>query len=193
MRKILFILLFLIMISPSSIFAQRKGSRDLGGGISFVAPSDSVAKQLFVFGVLGYYMDKDKLFEIEPILNANFSEGDIDLTGFILGNFSIRIITMAMGDYRRYRRDSRNVRSEAGVFMSVGAGMWLDSYKDQYDNKVYSAPALSFGIGTHSLLGSLTSMRTQVKYLYNFPAGKEHTNSWSTVLVTTSFSVFTKL
>lgn len=194
MRNILYLFLICLMIFPVQLSAQRKGSRDLGGGVSFVAPSDSATSQLFVFGVLGYYFDDSRLFELEPIINAGFIDGQVDLTGFIVGSYSFRVINMAMGgDYGEIRRDPRRIGDEAGVFFSAGGGFWLDSFEDKLDSKIYSAPLISVGIGTRSNLGSLTSMRTQVKYFYNFPQGKEHIDPWSTILVTTSFSVFTKL
>ena len=192
MRKNI-ILILLVLVLSSHLSAQRRGSRDMGGGISFVAPSDSAKTQLFVFGVMGYYLDQGQLIEFEPILNVDFSDGEIDLTSFLMVNYSVRLLTMAMGgEYGEIRRRSQG-GDEAGVYFSAGGGLWLDSYKDRLDSKVYSAPLLSLGIGTHSLLGSMASMRTQIKYLYNCPTGKEHTAPWSTVLVTTSFSVFTKL
>ena len=167
MRKNI-ILILLVLVLSSHLSAQRRGSRDMGGGISFVAPSDSAKTQLFVFGVMGYYLDQGQLIEFEPILNVDFSDGEIDLTSFFMVNYSVRLLTMAMGgEYGEIRRRSQG-GDEAGVYFSAGGGLWLDSYKDRLDSKVYSAPLLSLGIGTHSLLGSMASMRTQIKYLYNF-------------------------
>jgi len=195
-RKIIFAGFLFLLISLPSEAQQRKGSQELGGAISFWSGSvsDSSLSQLDLVGIMSYYFNKDMLMEFEPRIGARIHQNQIDVNSHFLGNFSVRLIDMTNYDrYGGYTRDKQMARTTGSIFLSAGAGFWLDSADIEGEKKVYSGPSLAVGIGTHSRMGSLTLLRTKIQYIYNTAAGPEHEDPWGMLTMTMGFSIFTKL
>ena len=100
-----------------------------------------------------------------------------------------------MTSYDRYRRhwDRKRANTTAGIYGTVSGGFWLDNDKSVEDGAVFMGPAFSLGIGTHSLMGSLTLLRTKFQYVYSLPAPPLHEEGWSMFTVNIGLSIITKL
>lgn len=190
-----YLFLFLIFIMLSNVFAQKKGSQEVGGGLSFWTASveDSTESNFDVNLSWGLYLTRDFLFEVEPKLVLHFNEEKTDISAFFLFGLSKRLIDMT--SYDRYRRhwDRKSANTTAGIYGSIDAGLWLDNDQKVQDGKVFMGPAFSLGLGTRSLMGSFSMLRTRFQYIYSLPALPLHENGWSMFTVNIGLSIITKL
>ncbi|MDZ7316102.1 MAG: hypothetical protein ONB24_08260, partial [candidate division KSB1 bacterium] len=92
-------------------------------------------------------------------------------------------------------------RSTGAIFAFAGGGMWLESGVPKQpigailpaEKKTYSSAALSAGIVTRSMLGSLTNLRTGFQYVYLFPSAPYAESGRSMFSVSVMFSVISRL
>lgn len=189
------IVIFILLISACS-YAQKKGSQELGGGISFWSKTDkdTSVTHLNLDGIWGYYLARDFLFEFEPRLTLNFTEEKLDLTGLAMMGVSKRFLDMSNLDTNSSSQWARKYeRSTAGIYGSLGGGVWAERSEKSTDERIYVGPAVSLGLGTRSQLGSLTIMRVKFQYIYLMPTPPLHESAWSMFAINVGFSVISKL
>ena len=179
-----------------TLWAQRRGSQELGGGASFwtLSEKDTTKTNLELSALWGSYLARDLLIEIEPRITLYMSDRSVEMNGLILGGVSKKLFDMA--SYERGNQTSsslRNQRTAAGIFGTISGGIWLDRADDVNDVKLYSGPAVAVGLGTRSQLGSLTFFRTKFHYVYLFPSAPLHDKARSVFAITVGFSVLSKL
>jgi len=179
-----------------TLWSQRKGSQELGGGASFwtLSEKDTTRTNVELSGIWGHYLARDLIFEIEPRITLYMSDRSVEMTGLLLGGISKKLFDMAA-----YDRSSRSFwarkdqRSGAGIYGTVSGGIWLDRADDVNDVRIYSGPAVSIGLETRSQLGSLTFFRTRFYYSYLFPAPPLHDSARTIFAVMAGFSVLSRL
>ncbi len=190
-------LFFVCLLGFGSIcFAQKDGSQELGGGISFWTTSfkDTSETNIDLVILWATYITKDFLFEFEPRATMHFVESDFDISGLLLGNFALRLVDIS--SYDRYGGNAwqrKYERSTGGVYGSVGGGLWLAREQFHEEDKIYSGPALSAAIGTKSLLGSLTFMRAKFQYVYMLPTPPVYEEPRSMFTISVILSVLSKI
>ena len=192
-RALFIILIFLI---GSSSYAQKRGSQEIGGGVSFWAKTDNDTSEthLNLDGILGFYFTRDFLFELEPRLTLNFTEDKFDLTGLATFGLSKRFVDMSNLDTNTSSQWARkHERSTAGIYGSIAGGIWAERSDVTNDERVYIGPAMALGLGTRSQLGSLTIMRVKFQYIYLLPTPPVHETAYSMFAINVGFSVITKL
>ncbi len=195
MKKSALLFLFILVIG-SSVFAQKSGSQELGGGVSFwnKTVNDTSETNLNIDGMWGLYINRDFIFEIEPRLTMNFAESQFDLTGLIMLGLSKRFLDMSNIDTNTGGEWARKYeRTTAGIYGSISAGMWAERAMSSTDERIYVGPAFAVGLGTRSKLGSLTIMRVKFQYVYLMPGPPLHENPWSMFAVNVGLSVISKL
>ncbi|NIA28567.1 MAG: hypothetical protein GWP06_01480 [Actinobacteria bacterium] len=196
MLKRMTIISFLLLCTFSFAFGQRKGAIDTGGAFSFqsMSTSDSSFSRLDVNWIFGFYFNRNLIFELEPDIQFDFENEDVIIATSFLGSFAYRVIDMEPDEYRRNRRRKRYDRSTAGIFVSAGGGLWIDGFANSSQpSKTSTGPALMLGIGTHSVLGKLTLLRTKFEYVYLMPSGTYFDKPRSIFKVSAGFSVFIRL
>jgi len=196
MLKKIAIISFLILCTSSFVFGQRKGAIDTGGAFSFqsMSMSDSSFSRLDVEWIFGFYFNRNLIFELEPDIQFDFENENVIIATKFLGSLAYRVIDMEPDEYRRNRRRKRYDRSTAGIFVSAGGGLWIDGFANSSKpSKTSAGPALTLGIGTHSVLGKLTLLRTKFEYVYLMPSGTYFDKPRSIFKVSAGFSVFIKL
>lgn len=204
MRKALF--LILIFLIGSTCFAQKRGSQEMGLAVSFwsITESDSSLSNLSLSGLFASYFTRDFLFELEPIVSAQFKPEKVELTGLVMAGVSKRIIDVSNID--RGSNSSawarKNERTTAGIYGTVSGGIWAERMDPLIedpeeglipDTKIYAAPALGVALGTHSSLGSLTNVRTKFQFVYLLPKPPLHEDPRTMFTITVGFGVITKL
>lgn len=196
MYKKIGIIFIVILCFFSLAFGQRRGAIDTGGAFSFqsMSTTDSSFSRLNVEWIFGFYFNKDLLFELEPNIQFDFENEDVIIATNFLGSLAYRIIDMEPDEYRRNRRRKQYNRSTAGIFASAGGGLWIDGFTKSSETTTTSmGPAMTIGIGTHSVLGKLTLLRTKFQYIYLMPSGSTYDTSRSIFKVSVGFSVFIRL
>ncbi len=192
--KMLFLICLLGFASPS--FAQKDGSQEMGGGISFWTTSfkDTSETNMELILLWAAYITKDFLFEFEPRATLHFVEDDFEVTALFLGNFSLRLIDISPYDqYGASGWQRRYERSTGGVYGSLGGGFYAERDKFYKEEKIYTGPALSAAIGTKSLLGSLTFIRAKFQYVYLLPAPPAFEEGRSMFTLSVILSVLSKI
>ncbi len=186
----------LILCTFSFGYGQRKGAIDTGGAFSFqsMSTSDSTFSRLDVEWIFGFYFNRNLIFELEPDIQFDFKNEDIIIATNFLGSLAYRVIDMEPDEYRRNRRRKQYDRSTAGIFVSAGGGLWIDGFSNpSQPSTTSSGPALTLGIGTHSVLGKLTLLRTKLEYIYLMPSGTYFDTPRTLFKVSAGFSVFIRL
>ncbi len=188
--------ILLIFLAGSASYAQKRGSQEIGGGVTFWSQTDSDTSEtnLNLDGLWGYYFAKDFILEIEPRLTMQFAEDRFDLSGLFLCGLSKRFLDMSNLDRNTGNQWARKYeRSTAGIYGSVSAGLWAERSENINDERIYTGPAVSLGVGTRSKLGSLTVLRVKFQYIYLFPTPPVHENPWSMFAIVVGFSVISRL
>ena len=189
------IVIFILMMGSFS-YAQKSGSQELGGGISFWSQTDNDTSKtnLNLDGIWGYYIMPDFIFEFEPRLSIQFAENKFDMTGLALMGVAKRLMDLSNLDQNTGSQWARRYeRSTAGIFGSVTGGIWAERSNDIQDKRIYVGPAMGLGISTRSKLGSLTILRVKFQYLYLMPTPPVHENPWSMFSISVGFTVISKL
>jgi hypothetical protein len=192
-----------ILVFAAPGFAQRRGSQELGGGVAFWTKTieDSSVSNLELIGLWSTYFNKDFLFELLPSVTLHFVEKKTDASGLLLGQFSHKIVDLTNIDRQgasTYQR--KHEQSTGGIYASAGGGLWIENGTakptfevPQPEKKVYSGLGLSVGLGTHSMLGSLTIVRSNFQYIYLLPAAPLYDKPRSMFAITIMFSVISVL
>lgn len=202
MKKQIVILLCLAAAFP--LFAQKRGSSELGGGISFWSKTvaDSSVSNLDLLGLYSYYFNRKVILELLPSVTLNFKESVMDVNGLAVVGLSYKLIDLSnidREDATQYLRKFE--RSTGAIFAFAGGGMWFESGVPKQpvgailpaEKKTYSSAALSAGIVTRSMLGSLTNLRTGFQYVYLFPSAPYAESGRSMFSVSVMFSVISRL
>ena len=187
--------IFILMLGSLG-YAQKRGSQELGGGISFWSQTDNDTSQtnLNLDGIWGYYIMPDFIFEFEPRLSLHFVDNKFDLTGLAMMGLAKRFMDLSNLDQNTGSRWARKYeRSTAGIFGSVSGGLWAERSDNIKDLRIYVGPAMGLGLETRSQLGSLTVLRVKFQYLYLMPTPPVHEKNWSMFTISVGFSVISKL
>jgi len=188
--------LILFMMIPA-LFAQRKGAISTGGNVSFrtTTGQDSGASYLNVEWVMGYFVNRDIVFQLEPSVRFDFDEKKVVQSSMLLGSMSYRLADLAP-DYQfkdaRYRK--RDMGITAGVFASLGGGLWaegLSSVND--DQKTYTGPAITAAIETQSVLGRIAFLRIKAQLIHLYPSGPVFHSPRTIYQISVGFHVFIKV
>lgn len=192
-----------ILVFSALGFPQKRSSQEMGGGVSFWTKSisDSSVSNLEFIGLWATYFNKDFLFELLPSATLHFVEEKTDVSGLILGEFSHKLVDLTNVDRQGASQYERKMESSTGgIFVSAGGGLWVEKGRAkptfsiiQPEAKVYSGLALSAGLGTHSMLGSLTKVRSKFQYVYLLPAEPLYDKARSMFAITIMFSVISRL
>ncbi|MBN1560585.1 hypothetical protein JW998_10060 [candidate division KSB1 bacterium] len=188
--------LAIIILLGSSSHAQRRGSQEMGGGLSFwsVSEKDSSESNFNLDALWAVYFSRDFMFEMEPHVTLRFNPEKLVLSGLFTGSLSKRLIDVSNMDRKSSVGMQRQYeRSTAGIYASVGGGLWAERSTDPDDEKIFVGPALAAGIGTHSALGSFTNVRTKFQIAYLLPAPPLHDEPRTMFTVTIGFGVITRL
>ena len=195
MKRWAFFIIVIFLLGSKS-YAQKQGSQAMGGGLSFwsITENDTSESNLKIDGLWAHYITRDFLFEIEPNISVRFMPEKVELSGLIMGGLSKRIMDVSNIDRRKASaRSRRRERTTAGIYGSISGGAWAERSDDITDKKIHLGPAVSVGLGTHSSLGSLTTIRTKFQYVYLMPSEPLHDESRTMFVVTVGFSVITKI
>jgi len=168
----------------------------MGGGGSFwtSTDNDTTVTNVDIVALWAYYFNKNFLFEIEPRTTLHFREDEKDISGLLLAGLSHRIVDLTNYDRQSASQWQRKMeQSTGGIYFSAGAGLWVDNAKVLQTEQVYSGLAVSAGVGTHSLMGSLTKIRSKFQYVYLFPTGPVFEKPRSMFTFSVIFSVITIL
>ena len=201
--RFLTVLVIGVLIFAAPGFPQKRGSQEIGGGISFWTKSisDSSVSNLDLIGLWATYFNKNFLFEFLPSATLHFVEEHTDVSGLVLGEISHKLIDLTNIDRQGASQYERKMEtSTGGIFASAGGGLWVEKGTakatfsvTQPKAKVYSGLALAAGVGTHSTLGSLTKVRTNFQYVYLLPAEPLYDKARSLFTITVMFSVISVL
>ncbi|MDZ7370686.1 MAG: hypothetical protein ONB12_05910 [candidate division KSB1 bacterium] len=197
-------IVILLCLAAFPLFAQKRGSSELGGGISFWSKTvaDSSVSNLDLLGLYSYYFNRKVILELLPSVTLNFKESVMDVNGLAVVGLSYKLIDLSnldREDATQYLRKFE--RSTGAIFAFAGGGMWLESGVPKQpigailpaEKKTYSNAALSAGIVTRSMLGSLTNLRTGFQYVYLFPSAPYAESGRSMFSVSVMFSVISRL
>lgn len=193
-RLALFLMIILMM--STHVRPQKRSSQEMGGGFSFwsITEKDTAESYINLNGLWSYYMTNDFLFEIEPHASVRFSQEQVDLTGLLFGGVSKRLVDVSSVDRRSSSAwDRRHERTTAGIYGSLGGGIWAERAEEVEDERIYFGPAFAVGLGTHSALGSLTKLRTKFQFVYLMPTPPLYDEPRTMFTFTVGFSVVTKL
>lgn len=192
-------LLIVLLIFTSVGFAQKRGSQEIGGGISFWTKtiSDSTVSNLELIGLWASYFNRDFLFEIMPSVTLHFAEKNTDASGLLLAQLSHKLVDLTNIDRQGATQYQRKIeQSTGGIYFSAGGGLWVESGAPKQtvgvlppERKAYNGLAISAGLGTHSMLGSLTKVRSYFQYVYLLPTEPLYSKPRSMFAVSVMFSV----
>jgi hypothetical protein len=190
-----FLIVIIVTLSQFSFsLAQRKGAIETGGAFSFknISTADSSTKShLNLEVLLGYYLSRNAIIEIEPSFQFD-SANELASTSIIfITGFAYRILDMAPSEFRlrEYRKVDLGV--SAGVFASVGAGLWSDVLNTTNKASIsHTAGAFSAGLGTRSGFGKFTVMRTKAQIIYLMPSSAPYDKARTIFQIGIGFSVF---
>lgn len=186
----------IILVASTLVVAQKRGSQEMGGGLSFwsITEKDTAESFINLIGVWSSFITNEFLFEIEPYASVRFSQKKVDLTGLLFAGVSKRLVDVSNIDRRSSTAWSRrHERTTAGVYGSLSGGIWAERAEEVEDERVYVGPAFGVGIGTHSSLGSLTKIRTKFQFVYLMPTPPLHDEPRTMFTVTVYFTVVSKL
>lgn len=188
------IIILLLLLCFSASHAQRKGSVDTGGMLSFKSFSgaDSSGSEVDIQWIFGYYFNRKFSMEIEPILLMNFKEEEVRISSIFLGGLSYRLFDIVPDDYARRRQQRRDLGTTPGIYGTAKAGLWVNGFsqKDQEAGKTYSGPAFSIGLGTHSGLSKTSMLRVNAQMIYLLPSGPLYDEPRSIFQISVGLSVF---
>ncbi len=183
-----------IILLGSSSHAQKRGSQEMGGGVSFwsIGEKDSSDSNFNIDGLWATYFSRDFLFEIEPHMTLRYAPEKMFISGLLTGGLAKRFVDMSNID-RRTSVSKQYERTTAGIYGSIGGGWWVERSEKSEDEKIYIGPAIVIGIGTHTALGSLTKVRTKFQIVYLMPASPLHDEARTMFTVTIGFGVISRL
>ncbi|MDZ7316101.1 MAG: hypothetical protein ONB24_08255, partial [candidate division KSB1 bacterium] len=87
------IVILLCLAAALPLFAQKRGSSELGGGISFWAKTvaDSSVSNLDLLGLYSYYFNRKVILELLPSVTLNFKESVMDVNGLAVVGLSYKL------------------------------------------------------------------------------------------------------
>jgi len=190
--------LLLIILIPAMVLGQRQGSKEIGGSASFwmTSGSDSTQSTFSVTLLHDHYLSRLLSVEISPEMRLQFSEGDIDIAGFIFIGLS-RQLTFTTNYNRRNSRDRQRYANDTSSALRAGiaGGFWFENYKEAASEQetTMGMPALAFSLGTRSKLSSLAYLRTTLRYAQVFGREPLYQSSWSLITLSLGVSMVTRL
>ncbi len=198
------VVLLLVLIMTAPLAAQKRGSREMGGGLAFWTKTmgDSSVSNLELLGLYGIWMKRDLIIEILPSVTLNFREKDTDASGLLLAQASYKLVDLSNLDREESTQYLRKYeRSTGAVFASFGGGLWLENGAAKPtivtlippEKRAYSGGALTAGIVTRSMLGSLTNVRSAFQYVYLLPTEPLYDKGRSMFTISVMFSVVSAL
>jgi hypothetical protein len=191
------ILFFLIFMTGSSLYAQRKGAVDTGGMFSFKSYSekDSSGSELDFQWIVGYYMSRKLASEFQPIISVNFQNDNVNVSSILMGGFSYRLFDVVPDDYMQRRQRGRELGTAPGVYATGLVGFWVDGFtqKDDPSGKTYSGPVISGGLGTRTGISKTALLRVNAQMIYLMPNGPVYDSPRTIFLITVGLSVFVVL
>lgn len=189
-------IVIVFMIVPA-LFAQRKGAISTGGTVDFRATTDqdSGASYLNVDWAIGYYLNRNVVFQVEPGVRFNFNGDKVLLSSLLLGSMAYRLADLAP-EYQfrdsRYRKMDMGIA--AGIFASIGGGMWAEGYSSAAaDKKTYTGPALAAAIETHAVLGKSTFLQIKAQLIHLYPSGPVFHSHRTVYQIGVGFHVFIRI
>lgn len=190
------IILFVCIITAPA-FAQRKGAVETGGFFAFRSTHqpDSTMSAFDIEWSFGFYRSKDFYLEIQPAVQVDILNNDYLVSSQVMAATSYRLFDLAAAERgEEYSYSVRSRRISAGVFGFFGAGFWMDGYKQGLDNANSSiGPAFSLGITSHSLLSTVSLLKTRIQYVYLAPAGELYDFPRSLFKIGVGFSFFLRI
>jgi hypothetical protein len=191
-RTFLLVAGLVLLTLPAS--AQRRGAIEAGGFLalhSFSAADRANQAQISMDGLLGYYMNRDLGFDIEPSLNLLVNPDSVGVTLMLLGSLRIRLFDMGPAGVRK----SDLLRTDYGITSSclanVGVGYWSDGFSFTEKPATHTGgPAIMVGIGTQSLFGRFSTIRVRCQWIEMLTRGDSKGRGGSMLLVGVGFGVF---
>jgi hypothetical protein len=166
----------------------------MGGSFYFQSGSTSTEEsnsQLNLNWLIDSYFSRNYAFELEPSFQISFVGDSINVGSLLLAGLSKRLVDLSpptprLGQYRRYE-----LGTSATVFGTLGAGMWVAGTSVTTRPAAnYSGPAVYAGVASQTFLGSLTSLRVSLKYVYLFPSGEVYTKARKLWQIGLGFAIF---
>ncbi len=183
-----------IVLAVGSGWAQRRGAMQMGGSFYFQSGSSSDEKsssQLNLNWLIESYFSRNYAFELEPSFQISFVGDSISIGSLILAGVAKRLVDLSPPAPRDARYRKYELGTSAAVFGSVGAGLWVAGTSVTTRPAAnYSGPAMYACVATQTFLGSLTSLRVSLKYVYLFPSGELYTRSRTLWQIGLGFAVF---
>ncbi len=183
-----------IVLGVGNGWAQRRGAVQMGGSFYFQSGSSSDQEsnsQLNLNWLIESYFSRNYALELEPGFQISFVGDSINVGSLILAGVSKRLVDLSPPLTRDARYRKYELGTSAAVFGSIGAGLWFTSTAVTTRPATnYSGPAMYASVATQTFLGSLTSLRVSLKYVYLFPSGELYTRSRSLWQIGIGFAVF---
>jgi len=182
------VLLLLVWVSIS--FAQREGSKEIGGALSVwtSSASDSTnAKVAFRAMWVNYLSQKTSLdFMPEIMVESDSKSETVQMDALLALGLSRRLTFTTNFDPRnREARQKMANDASSALIMGLSVGAWAAN-DPLADDRVHVMPAYSVYLTTRSKLSSLAYTRTMLRYTY-VPGDELYGSPLS--LITLSFGV----
>ncbi len=192
MKRAAVVLMLLLCSLP--LMAQRRGSTEIGGTISFHSNQDAQQRNyndLGFDGLVCYYLSRNIGIDIEPGVNIGFQPDSVSIAMLMLGSVRVRLFDLSPSGYRKndiYRMD---LGISSSIFANLGAGLWSDGYSlSRNPSTTYSGPAIMAGIGTFSQFGRFSTLRVKLQFIELFPSGPVFTKRRTLVQIGVGFGLF---
>ena len=184
----------LMLLCSVPLMAQRKGSTEVGGSISFHSSQDAQQRNysdLGFDGLIAYYLSRNIGIDIEPGVGISFQPDSVSISTLIMGSVRMRLFDLVPSGYRKndiYRLD---LGVSSSIFANLGVGLWSEGYSlSQKPNTTYSGPAVMAGIGTFSQFGRFSTLRVKLQFIELFPGGEVFKKRRTLVQVGVGFGLF---
>ena len=184
----------LMLLCSVPLMAQRKGSTEVGGSISFHSSQDAQQRNysdLGFDGLIAYYLSRNIGIDIEPGVGISFQPDSVSISTLIMGSVRMRLFDLVPSGYRKndiYRLD---LGVSSSIFANLGVGLWSEGYSlSQQPSTTYSGPAVMAGIGTFSQFGRFSTLRVKLQFIELFPGGEVFKKRRTLVQVGVGFGLF---
>ncbi|HOC90347.1 MAG TPA: hypothetical protein PKI90_12435 [bacterium] len=184
----------LMLLCSVPLMAQRKGSTEVGGSISFHSSQDAQQRNysdLGFDGLIAYYLSRNIGIDIEPGVGISFQPDSVSISTLIMGSVRMRLFDLVPSGYRKndiYRLD---LGVSSSIFANLGVGLWSEGYSlSQKPSTTYSGPAVIAGIGTFSQFGRFSTLRVKLQFIELFPGGEVFKKRRTLVQVGVGFGLF---
>lgn len=184
----------LMLLCSVPLLAQRKGSTEVGGSISFHSSQDAQQRNysdLGFDGLIAYYLSRNIGIDIEPGVGISFQPDSVSISTLIMGSVRMRLFDLVPSGYRKndiYRLD---LGVSSSIFANLGVGLWSEGYSlSQKPSTTYSGPAVMAGIGTFSQFGRFSTLRVKLQFIELFPGGEVFKKRRTLVQVGVGFGLF---